>query len=476
MGEKARLYVDIIAQHDSVTGSCFLLVVKSPNGKQAFKGIVDCGMFQERETEERNQNFAFNANELSFAIVTHAHLDHMGRIPKLSKEGYSGYIFCSEDTKNILPWALKNAHSVMKKRAKLRHKPEMELYEDDDIEDALSRTRALELYKFVQIHEQVRVMLIPNEHIVGAVMIWMQIYGYNGKEVINLLFTGDYHHKNMFLSHSLLPLELVNAPITVISEATYGTSNSKKQEIVFCENVKKAISQKKQVLVPAFALGRSQEVLYLLRKMQERGEIPNDVPIYFDGNLAQTYTKMFCDGSVNVTVKDFLPENLRWVQNDVERQGLINGKKSHIVVTTSGMGQYGPAQMYIPGYVEKPNAVIHFTGYCANGTWGRTLSEAKQNESFVLGGMVLEKKAEMLYTTEMSSHAKGDELIDLLKQFNKLQSVIVNHGEQSVKLDFAKRIIDNQLAKKVGIIDSLNVFRVGEYGIIKTISLPDNSK
>lgn len=471
MGEKCRFYVDLIAQHSEVTGSCFLLVIKIPGEKQSIKGIVDCGLFQERKYEELNQKFSFNADEVKFVLLTHAHMDHIGRVPRLVKEGFEGYIFCTKDTAKLLPDALMNGHKVLKKNAKLRHQPNLVLYDEQDISGAIERVCPMEYMKETQIHENVKVTFIPNGHLVGAAMILIDVYDYEGNH-INLLFTGDYNNHNVFLDEYEIPKEILEKNINIITEATYAASTFADETKVFQENITEAVRQKQEIIIPAFALGRTQEVLYQLKKMQDDGKIPKTVPIYLDGNLAMTYTSLYESGELDIKhgMVDFEPKNLSFVTSEAIRNKLLNDNQCKIIVTTSGMGKHGPARMYIPNVIEKKNALIHFTGYCTEGTFGRILKDTAETDEIMLGGLLVRKNADIKFTSEFSSHARANEVISLLEKFRKIESVIVNHGSTANKMACARFIRRDVNTKKVGIIDGSTIFRVGQYGVLKTIA------
>ena len=135
------------------------------------------------------------------------------------------------------------------------------------------------------------------------------------------------------------------------------------------------------------------------------------------------------------------------------------------------MGSYGPAQTYIPRYITRDNALIHFTGYTAEGTLGNRLKETAVGEKVEIGGLVgIVKRARVEYTTEYSAHAKADEMIEFLQQFKNLKLVLVNHGEPNTKKVFAERISDEVKTKQVGILGRSYFFRVDTYGLVKTLS------
>lgn len=168
-------------------------------------------------------------------------------------------------------------------------------------------------------------------------------------------------------------------------------------------------------------------------------------------------------------MRDFLPENLTFVSDSMREEVLLS-KKKKIVLTTSGMGSHGPAQVYIPEYITRRKAMIHFTGYTAEGTLGRKLQNGERGDIIEVGGMLAKKQAEVEYTTEYSSHAKADEMIEFLNQFTDLRLVLVNHGNTGVKEAFAEKVLNETDARKVGILGRDYFFRVNHYGLVKTLT------
>ena len=148
----------------------------------------------------------------------------------------------------------------------------------------------------------------------------------------------------------------------------------------------------------------------------------------------------------------------------------MESEESKIIVTTSGMGTYGPAPQYIIRYIKDKRSLIQFTGFTTEGTLGSRLKRAQEGDVVSIGGMVVIKKAKVEYTTEFSAHAKADEMIEFLQQFEDIKLILVNHGETSVKEEFAKRILQEVNSKNVGVLDRQYLYRVGPYGFIKAMS------
>lgn len=195
------------------------------------------------------------------------------------------------------------------------------------------------------------------------------------------------------------------------------------------------------------------------------------LPIYLDGSLAIRYTDLFIKGKLDIkeNMLNFLPENLTYV-NRSNRMYVLEDTERKIILTTSGMGSYGPAQVYIPEYITRKNALIHFTGYTAEGTLGSRLKNTPLGDTVEIGGLIARKLARVEYTTEYSAHAKANEMIEFLKQFRNLKLVLVNHGEAEVKNTFANRILKEVETKNVGLLGRDYFFRVSPYGLVKTLS------
>lgn len=465
MASKERFFADLSTEINSVTGSKHLAVVRLPNGER-IKFLVDCGQFLGEDDKYNYLPFTFDSEDLSFVLITHSHIDHIGMLPLLVKKGYRGKIYTSEDTKVLLPYALEDTCKVLGENAKRNRRPKF--YTDTDVETTISHVCDCPMNVPIYTSPYTKVFFFKNAHLVGATMI-LVIISYPGYEDINLLFMGDYNNKNVFLDSEELPDWVKELRLTVIAEATYGCMVSSEVTTCFGENICRAARDGKIIHIPVLAVGRTQEALYFIRNLQKDRFLSTDVSIFYDGKLGMKNTKLFTNGSLHIkeSMRDFLPQNLTWVDKTI-RQALIEDNGCKIILSTSGMGSYGPSRMYIPAFVERPNALIHFTCYTTPTSLGGKLKQAGQNEKVEIAGMVVRKKAEVKYTTEFSSHSKADVEMEFLKKFKRLQCVLVTHGENESKEMFASRILDNVHTKNVCIFDRRNYFRIGPYGLIKT--------
>lgn len=467
MGAKERFYIDIMALHPEVTGSCNLVIVNYPNGEKT-RFIVDCGLFQESDYSQYNASFPFNAENIEFCVVTHNHVDHTGRLPLLTKQGFNGNIYTSTATGILLPLALEDSYKVLKDIAKRNNTKH--LYSEADVSETLAHVKPIEFAKAIDVDENIKITMFKNGHLIGAAVVFIQIRQ-KGYQSINLLFTGDYNSKNSFVKVHKIRQTVRKVPLTIIQESTYGITDSEKVVKRFEKNVLKCIKNGGTVVNMAFSLGRFQEILYKLKKMQNSGKLSVDIPIFADGTLGLKYTALFSREELEIKQEamDFLPQNLNFVTKE-NRSEVLESEECKIIVTTSGMGTYGPAPQYIIKYIKQENSLIQFTGFTSEGTLGARLKDAQDGDVVSVGGMFAIKKAKVEYTTEFSAHAKADEMIAFLQQFKDLKLVLVNHGETDVKESFAKRIVKEVKTQNVGVLGREYLYRIGPYGFIKTMS------
>ena len=473
MGAKERAYADVMSVNFKVTGSGDQVVVKFPNDTSIQFG-VDFGLFQGGEEEEKkNNNIPFNCENMKFILVTHNHIDHIGRLPLLYKNGFNGKIYTAEDTSCFIGAALYNSHAILKKKAKREQKKE--LFSEFDVSKTLENIVSCEFNEKIQLTEHIKATFFINGHLLGAALILVQI-SYPGYKDINLLFTGDYNYKNMFFDVPKLPGWVYQIPINIVQESTYGYMNSTEVEKCLESNVLEALKENKTVLGLVFSLGRCQEVLYILKRLQDTGQLDPNIPIYLDGKLAIKYTEIYLKGLLHIRddMKDFLPTNFKYVDKEL-RQSLLANASPKVILTTSGMGTYGPATTYISHYISRKDCLIQFTGYTAEGTLGRELKDTPYGCNVTVYGVVKKKLARVEYSSELSAHAKADEMIKFLSDFKKVNTILVNHGEPEVKQMFAERIVDELSAKDVAILgcDVLGnnyLYRLSPYGLIKSFS------
>ena len=474
--KKRSPYCQITSLNPEVTGSCHLVTINYPDGRKT-NFIVDCGMFQEKEYNELNhKKFPFNEEKIDFALVTHNHADHMGRLPYLVGLGFGGKIYASSETAKLMQISLEDSFRIEKENAQKQKRSPM--YDENNLAETMSRIILCEFNEVEYVDRNIKVTFFMNGHLLGAAIILVQV-SYPGEKDINLLFTGDYKTQNVFFDVKEMPEWVFELPITIISESTYGCTDTKDVSYHMEKDLETAIRSGKTLLITVFAQERAQQVMLLLKEMQRSNRISDKIPIRLDGNLAQEYTRMYSKSKIIIEAgkEDFFPENFSFISKE-NRNEVLQSHSQQIILTTSGMADHGPAQLYLEKWIERRNVLIYIPGYTASDTLGRKLQDTV-NDQITINGKVLKKKAEVLTTAECSSHAKADEIIDFLLKFKCLNLVLINHGQKDVMNKFGERIQTETNAKKVGILGEYT-YRLSCYGYMKHMGakliFQDNAK
>jgi metallo-beta-lactamase family protein len=474
MGDQFKFRVDIFSEHENVTGSCTQVTIHMPDGKVKF--LIDCGLYQGDEyakegekvsSELRNRApFSFEPEDIQFVLVTHNHTDHVGRLPLLYKRGYTGLIHTTKDTSKMLSLSLGDSEKVLKMNAD--ENGFSQLYAMSDVRTTLENVASHDFEKWFEPYPGIKVIFFMNGHLIGSALTFIHISA-PGCEPIDILAMGDYKANNAFFAVRELPFWVSKIPINIITESTYGHIDSTEAERpVFANNIIELLETKNLILIPVFSLARGQEIMYELKKLQESGRLSKDIPIYADGRLFIDYCNMYKYRlNISENMKDFYPANLNFMNKEI-RDVIIKSHMKKIILTTSGMANHGPAQEYIPKIIERKDSAIHFVGYTAPTTLGYHLINAKEGEIVQIGDVPKKKKCEVRTTGEFSTHAKRDELLDFLKQFDNINSLLIQHGEMAVKEKFSeycKQNLDN--CKRIEILGNGNTVCLSSWKIEK---------
>lgn len=499
---KNDFLVELSTKQMNVTGSENLLRFKDRDNKQNLI-LIDCGMLQEVEINtfsKENVDFNFDVECLRAVFITHAHNDHVGKLPFLIKEGYEGKIYMSKETVLFLENVLADNLKIHREEAKkLNKKP---LYDETDIEKVISLIEPLE-YKGIDGISlkgvEVLYAFYRNNHIVGASTIWIRIerkYVKKENTKINFVFSGDYNKANQLLKKDIqVPKRAIcDKNINIIMESTYGTTTREEEKINidFEEKIIEAVLNKKKVLIPINALHKAQEVLEIIRKIklqmvQQKIEFPK---VYLDGKLAIRHTYTYA----GILKRNFIPSGLIEVFDDSSRMEAIENPNS-IILSTAGMMSNGPVVDYIKKLLPDENTKLIVVSYCAEGTVGRKLLEKVEqvknarkagkkekeiDKSINLFGKEILVNADVERVTSLSTHARQEELLEFLKNFKKtnVSSILLNHGEEIVREKF-KRTIENELdidEDKIHLYDKRNRFIFSKYGLEKIVPIQEKDQ
>jgi len=425
----------------TVTGSCYHLT--HPGGSF----LVDCGLFQGSKTlRELNYGaFPFAADKVDFVLLTHAHIDHSGLVPKLIKVGMPGPVFATAGTRDLLAFMLPDSGHIQEsevERLNLRNAqrdrpPVTPIYTRVEAEESLARLRAVEYGAWISCGPGVRARWWNAGHILGAASIEIEIAtGDEKKPTLRLLFSGDIgpEHK-LFHPDPEAPTGLDY----LIVESTYGdrdrpdiTPAARRRQLK--DEVQTALKRGGNLLIPAFAVERTQELLLDLQHLVLAGEIPA-APVYVDSPLAIRATQVFLNHAPSLEDTDKVPHpfaapNLRYVETVEQSKALGRVVSGAIIVAASGMCDAGRIRHHLKQNLWRPEATVLFVGYQAPGTLGRLLLE---NTSQVrIHGEEISVRAAIRRLDVYSGHADRSELLAWVrKRLPVSQATFLTHGEES---------------------------------------------
>ena len=465
MSKRKRFCVKVQCLHQ-MTGSCFLLTVCYPNGKHE-QFTIDCGKFNDKDSA-LNDFFPFDPSKCKFSICTHAHDDHISRYPLFVKHGFNGHIYTTEGTYKLAEDVLYNASYLNTSQA--RYSGIEALYTEDDVTVALRHFRSCPYRKITKPTKHISFSLLENGHIVGACMIYIVI-SYEGEKDIRLLFTGDYHYRNMFFNVAPLPEEVTSNYISMImTEATYGTLNSRQvnDKGKILKLASEALSQGKTVIHPAFALGRAQELIYIYSEAQAKGKL-DKYEIFLDGLSTRQFLHSFAYGSFgfNFNTRKLFPPTLRYIDKNTTRKSVMYDNTPKIVIAPGGFGNYGCITEHISNAISRDDALILFPGYTPPNSDGGRLKVATKGDTVRYNGLTKKLRCDVDSSFELSRHAKKDELFqNIFYPCKQACSYLVNHGELENATALSNDI-NNTLPNVIsGVINSEICYTIDAGGIV----------
>ncbi|MDL1949380.1 MBL fold metallo-hydrolase [Acidobacteria bacterium ACD] len=433
----------------TVTGSKYLLTY----GR--YRLLVDCGLFQgSYEMHQRNWSpTPFEPEQVNDVLFTHAHIDHTGFFPRLSARGFHGRGLSSAPTKGLLGVVLpdsgrlqeEEANFLNKKKAS-RHEVALPLYTESEARDALKRLSRIEFSQPSALHEGLSVTLRRAGHILGAAFVEVRYKDGKGERT-SLVFSGDMGRRGIPI---LMDPEPLPAADWIVMESTYGDRLHEKADVK--EQLRlalvEAIRKEGMILIPAFAVGRTQEVLYHLHELREEGALPR-VPVYVDSPMASSVVDLYCryrsehDLEMQEQVESgdspLVDPAFQVCKTRDESKQLNRERGPAIVISASGMASGGRILHHLLQRLPDPSTTVLFVGYQAEGTLGRKLVDG-ETEVKLLGEQV-DVKATVKLLPALSAHADADELMEWLRTAPKApKGVFLTHGEPPAQEALAARI------------------------------------
>lgn len=440
-----------------VTGSCHLLTTEN------HKILLDCGLFQGGKAQDalNHEPFPFDPAEIECVILSHAHIDHCGRLPLLVKQGFTGKIYCTDATADLLDVMLKDSGFIQEKDAEWKSrrneragKPPVEpLYTYLDACEALKYVEPVLYDQLIEINENMRVVFNDAGHILGSsiVELWVK----EGDKDSKIVFSGDL---GMIDRPILRDPTVIKKADYVIMETTYGNRNHPENSTSInqlADIVLKTIKRGGTVVIPSFAVGRTQELIFEFNKLyledeRYREQLEN-LQVYVDSPMATTATEVFRknaqvfdEETKNYILRGDNPldfKNLHFTRSTAESQALNMNREPKVIISASGMCEAGRIRHHLKHNLWDARNSIIFVGYQAEGTLGRKLVEGAKEVA--LFGEVVNVNAEVYNLEGFSGHADQNGLYAWISGFQQRpKQIFLVHGEEDSKVDFAKLLKD----------------------------------
>jgi metallo-beta-lactamase family protein len=430
----------------TTTGSMYLLEINRS------RILLECGLFQGKREEsiQRNTHFPFDPAGIDAVVLSHAHIDHSGNLPNLVKQGFRGHIHCTFATRDLCAIMLEDsahiavadAEYVSKVRRKHGQPPVEPLYTPQDADRALKHFVGSNYDRPLRVADGVTVTFRDAGHLLGSAQVVLDIQ--ERGRTYRHLFTGDVGRGHNLI---LRDPEVVEGVDSLQIESTYGTRTHEPIEEAQRHALKTAVDVLKQggkVIVPAFAIGRTQELVYVLHRLMEAERVP-EVPVYVDSPLAVRATEVYrlhpecfndeTNRFLREVANPFQMENLTYVRTTEESKVLNHLKGPAIIISSSGMAEAGRIRHHLKNHLPNPQDLVLFVGYCAEHTLGWALLHGKDPVNVF--GEPVEVRAKILKVDAFSGHADTNELQAFVRRLTgNIRQAFVVHGEEEETVGF----------------------------------------
>lgn len=433
----------MLGANHQVTGSATLLQVNGLNI------LIDYGMIQDESVSKEKiytMNFKklpIDYESLDYVVLTHSHLDHIGRVPMLDVFGFNGEILTTALTAEIMDVSLRDSANIIYKETELLNKRRKKnevipLYVQRNVDLILNRVKGYSYNQEIKLSDKVTLEFKPNGHIAGSAFIYIT-YQKTEYETIRVLFTGDtsgFREKPFTMLPNIKDLKID----ILVTESTYGGVYSPKSDILKkIEDciVDTCLNKNKTIMIPVFAISRCTEVLYYLKKIYEKNKLLEKIPIYFASKMGNQVHRLigkpsnyeFYDDKWKNESDLFKWDKVEYIDSFDDVQSKLQNGRSKVVLSCSGMLGQGYSSYLGSIYLPTKGNNLLFCGYQAEGTEGRKVLDGNQ-KTITLGGKPVRIRADIDFIEGMSGHAYMNELVEMLRTVNrrKVKKIVINHG------------------------------------------------
>ncbi len=447
--------IDFLGATTEVTGSKFLLTTV-----KGARILLDCGMYQGKglETDRMNRDLGFNPEDIDFVLLSHAHIDHSGLIPYIVKRGFKGTVFCTPATRDLCSIMLPDSGRIQetdtiqfnKKRAKQKLEPVEPLYTMKDAVNCMRHFVSVPYDLPFSITPDFTVRFVNTGHMLGSGAIHITFK--EGRKKKTLCYTGDIGRYEKTILPDPEPFPQADY---VITESTYGDrlhTSIDQAEHDLMMVIKDACAQRKgKLIIPSFAIGRTQEIVYALQRLQQNGNLPS-VEIFVDSPLAVSATDIFRLHSdcFNEEMQEYIKtdpdpfgfQNLHYIRSIDDSKRLNSYNRPCVIISASGMMEAGRVKHHLANNIENPKTTILSVGYCSPTTLGARIMRGDKEVSIF--GMMYKVKATLASIEAFSGHADYQELIQYLscQDKKKLKNIFVVHGEDSSRHAYSQHLTE----------------------------------
>lgn len=463
-----------------VTGSCHLITTEN------HKILLDCGQFQGGKAQEamNYEEFPFEPSEIDCLILSHAHIDHCGRIPLLVKRGFKGDIYCTDATADLLDVMLKDSGYIHEKEAEWKNRKNeragrpavVPLYTYNDAVDSLKYVKPVLYDQLIELNEEMKIVFNDAGHILGSAIteLWVS----EKDTVSKIVFSGDLGVMNRPI---LRDPTIIKKADYVIMETTYGNRLHPQNSMdvrKLMDIIRETAARGGTTVIPSFAVGRTQELIYELNRVydsdSEYREAFKDLMVYVDSPMATTATEVFKRNAqvFDEETKEYIRrgdhpldfKNLKFTRTSEESMWLNSDRKPKVIISASGMCEAGRIRHHLKHNLWDSRSSIIFVGYQAEGTLGRRLVEGA--EEVTLFGEKIKVNAQIHNLEGFSGHADRDGLLEWLAGFRqKPKHIFLVHGEAESKEGFAEAVRE-QLGYEPVVVRGNSEYVLEENGII----------